>query len=229
MFVSRLITLLKKNEEKQLRWRHIHIPKTAGTALRENYTQGTEPGVGHAPAVDFKDKDIIKWAVVRDPYERAISICGHIFRALEDELSTETFQQWVVSGFAMTVRQGSVNKVMMGYVNDRHRFRITEPQVSWISPDTWLLDHARLKDHLLDFLPMIGLVYKPNKIVNAGTYKLLDPNRPYAKSHEYYEPVVVGTPEPILDLVEKRYLCDIELYRRLERSPNPVQMRDLPK
>lgn len=72
----------------------IHIPKTAGSSVSHALYDGT--GYGHMLVKNLMDKTAETFTVVRNPYDRAVSIFGHVSRPAT--ITREAFIQFVASG-----------------------------------------------------------------------------------------------------------------------------------
>jgi len=215
-----------------MQWRFIHIPKTAGTAIRHAYGSGPckptgpyimdKPIVGfpdhpHLPAACFPDAERL-WTVIRNPFDRAVSICAHLFRFTKQPLMPDEFQYWVYHGFPLRPEEGvqdGLSGVLPGYT-------ITDSQTHWLyGQDTKLmvrstsareklgrhlvcLPYERLESCLEQFLPELGIKYKPLEIHNPGG------NR--KKDYEFYYD---GKENGCFDKVREKYETDVALWQSL--------------
>jgi len=150
-----------------MRWRFIHIPKNGGSSFSQVFGLGTEPGHPHSPASCFPD-EIWKVALVRNPYDRAVSICGHILRGILDgPLSPGVFREWVASGFPTSIIRQGKPVVKAGYAFDPMALEVTAPQVNWISEDTHLLTLGS-EESIRLFCSFTGEPHKPLPVANKG-------------------------------------------------------------
>jgi hypothetical protein len=80
----------------------IHIPRTGGTSIAAQIGSSTF----HYPARAFAGPT---FAVVRNPYDRAVSICASQFDWTSDPLPVEVFEEWVKNDmWADVVNRGTV-------------------------------------------------------------------------------------------------------------------------
>jgi hypothetical protein len=138
-------------------WRFIHVPKTAGTAILEMLQQNSSsPGVHpypHMPALFFPENWLL-FGVIRNPYDRLVSICSHIFRNRGTPLDIETFENWVLGGMSTVVGEGNrTHKV--GDAIDHYRLPITRPQTTWLRSGMLLVQYELLPDSLGNAISII--------------------------------------------------------------------------
>jgi len=208
-------------------WRFIHIPKTGGTAIRRVYGQGNcgelspqecgelAPRVptsdsrsesptlnlrcGHLPASCFPP-DVFCWALLRNPFDRAVSICGHLYRGLGVKITPRLFRQWVRDDFPTSVKQGSETVAFLGYACDALQLKVTDPQARWIDDRTQLLPYWDLERHLHALVRQLGLEPQALPRVNES-------NRDRGYLHYYDDKTLIT--------VHDRYRQDFKLYDAL--------------
>jgi len=122
-------------------WRFIHIPKNGGCSFRKAYGRGSEKGHPHNPASQFPD--VHKVAIIRNPYDRIVSVFTYERLMKVGNLAGPTkFREWL---FGDRESMWANNK-KYGY-----SLRIAEPQVKWLTDDVWLLRFWNIKDDAIDW------------------------------------------------------------------------------
>lgn len=80
----------------------IHIPKTGGTSIRK--TLKIKPELYHRRLDEFDPFPENTFAVVRNPYDRAVSLCGH-FRN-HTYITPEIFEDWCLNAKSPRLHKG---------------------------------------------------------------------------------------------------------------------------
>jgi len=117
-------------------WRFIHIPKNGGCSFRKVYGRGSEKGHPHNPASQFPD--VHKVAIIRNPYDRAVSVFTYERLMKKVDAATPVkFRDWLFG-----------DRSSMWANNKKYGFslRIAEPQVKWLTDDVWLLRFWNIKE-----------------------------------------------------------------------------------
>lgn len=157
-------------EDRPDQWRFVHIPKNAGSSYRHTYPQGvhlhpcTINGVHitklppHTPATEFP-KDFFTFAIIRNPLDRAVSICAYILRGLKTKLTPAMFQDWVADGFPTEIAKLGQPILQAGYVVDSLKLLITAPQTAYLRHDTHIVRYEFLDRDLPPVLDLLGVPY----------------------------------------------------------------------
>lgn len=127
---------------------YVHIPKTGGTSL-DSYLKEALPSsdefYDHKP-VWFAEKymkDYFKWATLRNPFDRSISIYHTLCNAFGDRPFSEFIQQWIF--------------------NDLPQFAAIMPQEYWVKDikhKVWIdrfVNFKNLVPETLDILKSLGV------------------------------------------------------------------------
>jgi hypothetical protein len=183
-----------------MRWRLIHIPKCAGTAIADAYGYGTEPGHPHLPSELF-GSNVKLFAIIREPLDRAVSICAYIHSAYNIAynrvLQVDEFRRWAASGCPSDFDDGSVRVVSFRGVGG---LRITSQQVKWIDNRVTLLRFDRLEEDVTRQMDSLGIAPKPLARVK--------PSRRLQETAAYYDRATQNT-------ILRHYWQDVELWERM--------------
>lgn len=101
----------------------VHVPRTAGTAIRQALRLGT--GELHTPALELRHRlGSREWSArfsfgfVRNPWDRVLSL----YRKLQPAGAPEGFREWVLGGFPAPRRDGvNVAAPMLELLGDGRR------------------------------------------------------------------------------------------------------------
>lgn len=128
-------------------WAFVHIPRTGGTSLRhmlhkhlDTETKGMGAVFpdkrGHLPAWKHAERpdweDTYSFAVVRNPFDRAVSLWSYCRKAGGAQLWGENFADWVRAG--MPAQFGALAPPI--FVAQAWGIPVTAPQVAWLYPWT---------------------------------------------------------------------------------------------
>jgi len=144
----------------------IHIPKNGGTAIRATYGDGNMPSTHpHNPVEYFPDADLL-WCTFRNPLDRAVSICAHLFRYTHQPITADLFRGWVADGFPHQPKAG-IEDGLSGVVPG---FLITDPQKKWFKAgvDMRVVLYERMNHDLPALLEKIGVEPRPMAKHNVG-------------------------------------------------------------
>lgn len=114
----------------------IHIPRTGGTTIAAALGYGHRK-TQHKPvwAYDTLDRP---WTIVRDPYERVVSLCAFFYRdrlAKSDrELTVEEFEQWLRDAVRTKTFVDGYNQEVNLYANEYYEISAAAPQMSFLDP-----------------------------------------------------------------------------------------------
>ena len=117
----------------------LHSPRTGGTAIAKALGYG-DRGEQHRPARYHRELDR-PWTIVRNPYDRAVSLAAFLFRwRLEQgqrELAPSEFWEWLAND-----RRDAAGRVPMLYQGLEHETPVYAPQLvfcgHWMRPDPLL-------------------------------------------------------------------------------------------
>lgn len=119
----------------------VHIPRTGGTTIASQLAASN----GHLPAEAFPARQIL--SMVRNPYDRAVSICAMHFKAFEYPLTIECFEQWVRDGMATDI----VNR---GTAWERP---FAAPQCCYIRDNRWIWRYEAFSHALTEIGKLLGV------------------------------------------------------------------------
>lgn len=175
----------------------IHIPKNGGSAIRATYGDGNMPSTHpHNPPSYFPDADFL-WCVLRNPLDRAVSICAHLFRYTRQTIKPSLFRGWVADGFPHQPKAG-IKDGLSGVVPG---FLITDPQSRWIAEGMFVVLYERLNSDLPLVLKDIGIEPRPMALHNVGRNR----ERDY---QIYYN-------EQTTEAVFEKYLLDWRVWKKV--------------
>ena len=122
-------------------WRFIHIPKNGGNSFIKAYTYGNmEKGI-HEPGVLYPNQE--KFAIIRDPITRTVSVFTYQYRGTGDR-SPKAFKEWLFSDMETMWVNGR-------YVS-RMPLRMADPQVRWLTRDTWIFRFECMDEDTKDWV-----------------------------------------------------------------------------
>lgn len=142
--MSELANLMKPVVVKDP-WALVHIPRTGGTTIRHmmrKYLSEQTHGMGavfpekrgHMPAWKLAERsdwdDIWSFAVVRNPFDRAVSLWGYCARQYGWKQWGDNFREWVRAG--MPHKWGALPLPL--FPGSPFGLPVTAPQVAWIYP-----------------------------------------------------------------------------------------------
>lgn len=174
-----------------MRWRFIHIPRTGGTSFAEAYGRGTEesvPGMiaksdkpvpnipAHLPA-RFFPKEVVTFAFIRNPYERAFSMLGYLLNMNHiDGVPQDLMSRWKADGCPTIPEKAFCAWADLGFpcrniasVHALHGESLSflTPQVDYLRPDTIKLRYDRMEAETRRITEYLGLEYRPLPRMNA--------------------------------------------------------------
>jgi len=179
-----------------IRWRFIHIPKTAGISISQAYGYGTEIGHPHTPASEF-DPDVRMFAVIRNPIDRAISICAYLFAVKQRELTPVDFHQWVAAGCHHDHLEQDL--AIVSWRGPRE-LRITSEQKCWLTPAVQLVGYERLAADLPSVIRLLGLTPKKLPLLNVSLR--------HRTAAAYHDPAT-------WESLATRYYADFQIWNQL--------------
>lgn len=182
-----------------MRWRFIHIPKTGGVSLAEAYTRGTEQGHAHLPAYVFP-AGVRLFAMIREPTDRAVSMCAYLLRVKNRVLVPEDFHEWVAGGCQADYMLPHDDTVVVSW-RGPDGLRMTSKQVQWLDSRVELLLYERFEQEAAKLAAAIGVAPKKPPRRNASLRRR-NPN-------EY---LTIETARRL----EEIYWQDYELWRKVE-------------
>ena len=82
-------------------WLYIHIPRTGGSTIREQIGMGAaDSKVEHLPLRAYNVNGAVPFTVVRNPFDRAVSLAAILQpNRHHDQITPEFFEAWVRGGF----------------------------------------------------------------------------------------------------------------------------------
>jgi hypothetical protein len=179
------------------RWRFIHIPKTAGESVARAYGRGTEHGHPHLPATVFAP-DVHLFTVIREPFDRAVSICAYLFATLLRDLEPANFHAWVEGGCHHD-HHGADGLIIVSW-RGPDGLRITSPQRRWLDGRVTALCFEQIDIQLPAYMQSLGVEPQPLPHANAS--------RRLKQLARYDDP---GTMRRLEDL----YWLDFELWSKV--------------
>ena len=182
-----------------IRWRFIHIPRNGGLSVASAYGRGTEGGHQHLPASCYPDRAIRLVALIRDPTERAVSLCAHLLAVKNRPLTTADFRDWVADGCPANFEQGEISSFTW---RGPSGLRITHPQIAWLNGRVDLLLFERAPRDLAGYMKSLG-----RRAVQLPT---LNPSQRLRPASLYLD-------HPTAARLRDIYHEDYELWERLER------------
>jgi len=184
-----------------MRWRFVHIPRTGGSSLTTALgRQGTEPGAPHTPAHAFSP-EVRLFSILRDPFDRAVSICAYLCATYGRRLSPADFRDWVRLGCPPSITDEPRGVHINGW-RSPHGLHIASEQRAWLDgrSSVELLRHDRLQAELVRIARELEIEPRRLPHVNASAR--------HRSVQAYYD-------KPTRDLVHSLYSCDVELWRSL--------------
>lgn len=162
----------------------LHIPKTAGTSIRQ--TLNRQDRWGHRPvSVIPRENWAGLWTVVRNPYDRAISIYAHVHNIrgkCNAVVETENLIEWWASDHDPIV-------------NQQHKMFFKTPMAKYVTYKGVLVvkDILRFENLNEEFRARFGV-------------KLKDSNKTFHKDwREYYN-------NELYDIITARFQVDLDLF-----------------
>ena len=226
-------------------WRFAHIPKNAGTSFIQVYGRGSPeqtvkafyeggrqdylayPGGHHAPA-SFFPESLRPVAILRNPFDRIVSIAAYIHRGIYPFLTPGIFTAWMVNGMPLrlnypgkplvevppvwvppkdepiNVSVAPAGPVFVGpHKPSQAALTLLSPQVAWLRRGTVLLLYEALEDSLRALAPTIGTEYRPLPILNVS--------KRYANYRVYYTANMLRT-------IRERFPDDIKLWEAIRKD-----------
>jgi chondroitin 4-sulfotransferase 11 len=188
----------------------IHIPKNAGTSIREYFGQSlsvVKYGIkkhDDARAIHLKIRDsrrlYSRFAIVRNPYDRMVSWYFFVKLYMKSQKTNIEFdfKQWIKNPFKESYKK---EKPYENWLN-LHKDLLFRPQYTWVTPSKWsvtILKYENLKEELNKFL---------EKEINLPIVNKTE--------HEYY---LKYYDKESLDIVYDKYKEDFEKfnYERIEK------------
>lgn len=124
----------------------MHVPRTGGTAVRHALDIAQRKRE-HWRSVYWREqfgvqawRELFTFTIVRNPFDRLVSLCAFLHRSSPGALDVDTFRAWVRAG----ARTDALGRVPVLYAGERTATHVCAPQTAYTSDVRCVLFYEHL-------------------------------------------------------------------------------------